>query len=169
MSKLTALITTLALGASGTAMASNRVEHTGPARTSVEYRRPAPSYGNGVERFARAGSRTRDDFGPRRYRPTWVALDQSVQLGRGAPDCIEVDDRGTFTQLRLQTTGGIARVDRVIVQFADGSQQVAAVRRVLDDPSDLLEIPLDGNNRRIAKIFVAGTAGRSGSLELFAI
>ena len=110
----------------------------------------------------------RDDFGPRRYRPTWTALSAPLALGRGGPGCVEVSDPGTFTQLRLQTEGGLAQIDRVVIQFADGSDQVAYPTRVLDDRGDLLEIPLDGNNRRIDKILVTG-ATRGGAIEVFAI
>ena len=88
---------------------------------------------------------------------------------RGSQDCIEVADRGTFTQLRLQTAGGVARVDRVIVQFADGEQQVMEADRTIDDRDDLLEIALDGNNRRIDRIIVTGATGQRGALQVFAI
>lgn len=108
-----------------------------------------------------------DDFGPRHYRSTWVPL-SSIQLARGGRDVIDVTDRGTFTQLRLQSEGGIARVEQVLVQFADGSTQLASPWRTLDARGELLEIPLDGNNRRIARITVTGSAAR-GAVQLFAI
>jgi hypothetical protein len=111
----------------------------------------------------------RDDFGPRRYRPTWTALAAPLALQRGGQGCIELADPGTFTQLRLQTDGGIARIERVVVEFADGSDQVVYPARVLDDRGDLLEIPLDGNNRRIERILVTGDTRAGGAVEVFAI
>ncbi|TMQ05639.1 MAG: hypothetical protein E6J91_40075 [Deltaproteobacteria bacterium] len=91
-----------------------------------------------------------------------------LALARGGRGCVEVADPGTFTQLRLQTEGGIAQIDRVVIEFADGSDQVAYPERVLDDRGDLLEIPLDGNNRQIDRILVTG-ATRGGAVEVFAI
>jgi hypothetical protein len=174
MFKLTALLTTLALGASGSiALASPdrpfdqrhderaRVDGMRFARDRDHFDRPDQPY---------AWSRGRiDDFGPRRYRPTWVALSAPLRLGRMGRDAIEVTDRGTFTQLRLQSLGGFARVDRVIIEFANGSRQVAHLERVLDARGELLEIQLDGNNRRIDRITVVGTTGRRGALEVFGI
>lgn len=186
MSKLTALLTTLALGASASiAMASPARSYDRRAdfaygqdrggfadRNGFVDRGYAPAHrfdrGDRIDRgeFRRGA---RDDFGPRRYRPTWVALGSPLQLGRGGQSSIEVNDRGTFTQLRLQSAGGIAPIDRVIVQFADGSEQVADVDRVLGARDGMLEIQLDGNNRRIDRILVLGAGGARGALQVFGI
>jgi hypothetical protein len=205
MSRITAMLTMLALGAAApAAMASSsptydhrpgaQPVHVSPTRNlrvpdRVERTPPrverVPARVERVDRsgrFDRAGQlhraepvyhawdrRSVDDFGPRRYRPTWVALSGPVQLDRTGQSCIEVGDGGTFTQLRLQTAGGIAQIDRVIVQFADGTDQIATTHRVLDDRDELLEIPLDGNNRRIDRVTVIGSTGASSALEVFAI
>jgi hypothetical protein len=109
------------------------------------------------------------DAGPRRYRPSWVALGAPVQLARTSQDCIDVSDLGTFTQLRLQNDGGIDRIDQVTIQFADGSTQITDLDRVLDDSGEFVEIPLDGNNRQIDRIFVTGAPGSRGELQVYAI
>lgn len=109
------------------------------------------------------------DAGPRRYRPSWVTLGAPVQLIRAGQDCIDVSDPGTFTQLRLQNDGGIDRIDQVTIQFADGSTQSADLNRVLDDAGEFVEIPLDGNNRQIDRIFVTGAPGSRGELQVYAI
>lgn len=171
MSKLTALVTTLVLGSTASialasparpydhrhavAVRDHRVARDRVARGRVV----APVYDRGWR--ARV---TVDDFGPRRYRPTWVALG-APRVTRGQ-ECIEVRDPGTFTQLRLQSDSGFALVDRVIVEFADGSQQVADLDRRLDERGEFVELPLDGNNRRIARILVTGAAR---DLQVFAI
>jgi hypothetical protein len=200
MLQITALFTTLALGATASiAMASpirtyDRRSGVEYARGGAEYARSdaehsrlagsrfrgAPPPGNGVERvriahtpdrfarldgvYRRYGGRGVDDFGPRRYRPTWVALGAPHRLG--GSECIEVRDPGTFTQLRLQSDSGFADVDRVIVEFADGTDQVAELDRALDRRGEFVELPLDGNNRRIEKILVTGALG---DLQVFAI
>lgn len=186
MRKFTALLTTLALGSAGSiAMASPaRHDHfdraapdavwTAPPARSAWARSPGIDRARidrayGPDRFDRPDRRGAfDDFGPRRYRPTWVALSAPSPLTR-AEDGIEVRDRGTFTQLRVQADGSFARVDRVVVQFADGSRQVEDLDRVLGGRSDYFDIPLDGNNRRIDRILVVGSTGRRGAVQVFGI
>ena len=168
---------------SGAEYARTGGEH---ARSSAEHSRlggsrfRGPLLSNGVERvridrapdrFARIdgfdrghAGRAIDDFGPRRYRPTWVALGAPHRLG--GSECIDVRDPGTFTQLRLQSDSGVADIDRVIVQFADGTDQVAEFDRALDQRGEFVELPLDGNNRRVEKIIVTGALG---DLRVFAI
>ena len=177
MSKITALITVLALGASApVAMASSSApydRHTTLERSRVDRARIARSQ----DRFEREGRAGRgwerpgvaDDFGPRRYRPTWTAFGAPLSLTRRADDSIEVHDGGTFTQLRLATLGGAARVDRVLVQFADGSNQVEELHRTLDGSQAYVEIPLDGNNRQIRCITVIGTTGARSNLQVYGI
>jgi hypothetical protein len=165
MLKTAALITALALTATGSvAMASpsRTFEHRArPARVAFDHRasRPTPGWGwNGA-----------GDDAPRHYRATWVSLSSPVRVSRVAQGCIEVSDPGTFTQLRLQNAGGVARIDRVIVRFADGGSQIAALGSVLDASGELVEIPLDGNNRRIDSITVIGAPGSRGNVQVFAI
>lgn len=169
MSKIIALIAMLAVGApASVAMASS--SHSIDSRNRAWRTRVERERFDHVDFPERGWNRpgTVDDFGPRRYRPTWVALSAPLQLARTSRSSIEVRDRNTFTQLRLQTTGGTAWIDRVIVQFADGTRQVADLDRTLDARGELLEIQLDGNNRRIDRIIVIGD-GRRGALEVFGI
>lgn len=167
MWKLTALLTMLAAGTSASvAMASPSPSFDGRGRlrpTRIDHQPLDRGWQGSTGRGAR------DDFGPRHYRPTWVPLSSSLQLARTGRSLIEVNDRNTFTQLRLQTASGAARIDRVIVQFADGSDQIANLGRVLDDPDELLEIALDGNNRRIDRIAVIGAGDGRGAVQVFGI
>jgi hypothetical protein len=184
MRKLTALLTTLALGsvasiASASPTRLDRDHRFEPAAPDAVWTTPARSPGidrahidravdgpGRVDRLDRRGAL--DDLGPRRYRPTWVALSASSPLTR-AEDCIDVRDRGTFTQLRVQADGSLARVDRVVVQFADGARQVEDLDRVLGGRSDYIDIPLDGNNRRIDRILVTGSTSQRGAIQVFGI
>jgi hypothetical protein len=182
MLKITALAALLAVAAPAAALAS-------PGRSSSSFDSydrhgaVAPARAARTARSARSHARldhrepldrgwrvgARDDFGPRQYRPTWVPLSASLELGRFGHGAIEVYDRNTFTQLRLQTASGIARIDRVIIEFADGTAQVANVRRVLDGSNDRFEIELDGNNRRIARVLVNGDGTHCGALQVYGI
>jgi hypothetical protein len=171
MSRLTALITMLVIGSSSVAMAGSsyaRHERSSWRERDHDLRGRELRYQDVYRRDFERDHRGSDDFGPRRYRPTWVALSHSLQLAYGR-DAIEVDFAGTFTQLRLQTASGRSYIDRVIVRFMDGSRQVADVRRVLDASDRMFEIQLDGNNRRIDRIEVLGDSSRSGAIQVFAI
>jgi hypothetical protein len=181
MFKITALAALLAVAAPAAAMASpgrsfdrsfdssahsvDRRRVVAPARAARTYARL--DHREPLDRGWRIGAR--DDFGPRRYRPTWVPLSASLDLGRLGRGAIEVYDTNTFTQLRVQTASGVARIDRVIVEFADGTSQVSNVRRVLDGRNDRLEIELDGNNRRIARVLVNGDGTHCGALTVYGI
>jgi hypothetical protein len=172
MFKITALAALLSVAAPASlaiaapARTYGRPSVVAPARAARSYARF--DHRLSIERSWR-DDRGRDDFGPRHYRPTWVPLSASLALGRFGRGAIEVNDPNTFTQLRVQTSSGIARIDRVIVQFADGTAQVAELDRVLDDRNELLEIALDGNNRRIDRIVVAGDGAHCGALQVYGI
>jgi hypothetical protein len=170
MFKLSSLITTLVLGSSTAAMASSTAGSHG-GHTTVRYgERFVHSAGAGRAVDQRwSGSRDlRGDGGPPRYRPTWVELGAPIQLADGR-DSIAVGDRGTFTQLRLQMATGASRLDRVVICFADGSQQVVDVDRVLDRQRSMFEIQLDGNNRRIDRVIIDGGSSRRGELLVYGI
>jgi hypothetical protein len=153
MSKLTALITTLVLGASSVAMAQPSSFHARSSRFD--------------DRFDRDQRFDRRDL-PRRYRSSWVSLAEPMHLSRGR-DTIDVNLRGTFTQLRLQTAVGTSYIERVIVRFADGSRQVVEVRRAVDPYHRMLQFLLDGNNRRIDRIVVIGRSHRDAAIQVFGI
>jgi hypothetical protein len=179
MRKLTTLLATLVLASTASiAMAS-------PARSYASGSTPRPAV-SGPSYQARArvgharsdasyriwnGQHGADDAGPRRYRASWSALAAPFELGRSdrGSDCIDVTDRGTFTQLRVQADSGRAFVDRVTVVFADGSDQQVHLDRALGAGSNFVDIPLDGNNRRVAQVIVAGDTGNRAALQVFAI
>jgi hypothetical protein len=178
MLKITALAGLLAVAAPAAAMASpgrsfdrtsdrsfDRQGVVAPVRAARSYARL--DHRQPLDRGRRLG--VRDDFGPRRYRQTWVPLSASLELGRFGRGAIDVYDPNTFTQLRVQTASGVARIDRVIIEFADGTAQVADVRRVLDGRNDRLEVELDGNNRRIARVLVSGDDAHCGALQVYGI
>ena len=179
MSKLTALITTLVLGSSTVAMAQPTISYRADRSDRSWFDRDDDREVRRHrfdDRYDRNRREIRDDFGPRRYRSAWVALSTAMQLdgewGRFDDrdrDTIQVRDRGTFTQLRLQTTAGASMIDRVIIHFADGSRQVANLGRVLNPRSPMVEIALDGNNRRVEAITVTGQSRRNGTIQVFGI
>jgi hypothetical protein len=164
MFQLKALITTLVLGASSVAMAQPRWRQPEHYDDGYGFRDDARRDGWGY----RDDGRDARVNGPRVYRPSWVALNEPMQLRRGR-DVIDVNMRGTFTQLRLQTTSGASQIDRVIVRFRDGSRQIAQLNRRLDVRSPMVELPLDGNNRQIDSIVIIGASQRNAAVQVFGI
>jgi len=148
MSKIIALACLLAIGASASAASAST------HRSFIDRDR--------AHRYDR-----HDDVGPRQYRRSWVSLG-TLEVADDGRDMLRVFDRGTFTQLRVQTTGNRVHVDAVAIQFADGSKQIARLGRTLGAYDRFVEIPLDGNNRRIDRITAIGNS-RSADLQVFGI
>ncbi|MBL9017812.1 MAG: hypothetical protein JNL83_26735 [Myxococcales bacterium] len=152
MKKLTALVTSLVLGASATAMAR-------PARLGDERWRDRQDHRYDQERFR----------GQRHYRPTWVALSGATRLADGRDVIVVGGQHGRFTQLRFQTTQGATQIDRVFIRFSDGRWQTADLGAQIRPGNPMVELPLDGDRKAIDRIIVLGDAGRRASYQVFGI
>jgi len=156
MSKLKALIATVVLGSSSIAMAQ-------PSFSSTSSR-----FDRFDRRWDRAEHAQPQLGGPRIYRSSWVSLAEPMQLSRGR-DSFDVHQRGTFTQLRVQTAAGSSFVQRVIVHFQDGGRQVVELDRTIGPANRMLQILLDGNNRRVDGITIIGRSQRGGAIQVYGI
>jgi hypothetical protein len=164
MSKLKALITTLVLGSSSLAMAQ-------PSNYSFRTTQRPVVVNPPTREVARFDDRSESRFHtlePRHYRTSWVSLTEPIQLTRGRGR-IDVNLRGTFTQLRVQTAAGSSYIQRIVVTFADGGRQVIEVNQALDPSNRMLQFMLDGNNRRIDRVAVAGSSRRNAAIQVFGI
>lgn len=153
---LKAIIATLVLGASGAAVADPgpTVTFRGEARWGTQ-----PDTVQTYDRERR----------PRWRNNTWVALTSPVQLDRGRT-VIDVDQRRSFQQLRLQQTSyGMSFIDRVVVRFDNGERQVISVNQRLSSRNPMVNIDLDGRMRRVDKIIVMGDSRRGGEIQVFGI
>lgn len=152
MKKLTALITSLVLGASATAMAR-------PARLGDDHWRERQELRIDQERFT----------GVRHYRPTWTALSGATHLDDGRDVIFVGGQQGRFTQLRFQTTQGSTLIDRVFIRFSDGRWQTADLGARLTPGNPMVELPLDGDRKHIDRIIVLGDASGRASYQVFGI
>jgi hypothetical protein len=154
---LKAIIATLVLGASGAAVAD-----PGPSvtfRGEARWGQPQP-----VQTYQR-------DHYQRDHRwrnNTWIALTSPLQLDRGRT-VIDVNQRRPFQQLRLQTTNGMTMVDRIVVRFENGERQVINVNQRLSTRNPMVNIDLDGRQRRVDRIVVMGDSRRGGAIQVFGI
>jgi hypothetical protein len=80
-----------------------------------------------------------------------------------------VNQRRPFQQLRLQTTSGASRIDRVVVRFENGERQVINVNQRLSTRNPMVNIDLDGQMRRVDRIIVMGDSRRGGAIQVFGI
>lgn len=150
---LKAIIATLVLGASTAAVAD-----TGP---SITFR--------GEARWGQPQTQTyQRDHRPSWRNNTWQALSSPLQLDRGRT-VIDVNQRRPFQQLRLQTTNGASRIDRVVVMFENGGRQVINVNQRLSTRNPMVNIDLDGQMRRVDRIVVMGDSRRGGAIQVFGI
>jgi hypothetical protein len=157
---LKAIIATLVLGASTAAVAD-----PGPSVTFRGEARWGQPQSQPVQTYQRDQSYQRDH----RWRNnTWVALTSPVQLDRGRTT-IDVNQRRAFQQLRLQTTNGMSSIDRVIVRFENGERQVINVNQRLSTRNPMINLDLDGRQRRVDRIVVMGDSRRGGSIQVFGI
>ena len=56
-----------------------------------------------------------------------------------------------------------------LIRFADGSRQIANLDQTLSVRNPMLQVLLDGNNRRIDRIIVLGDSRRNASIQVFGI
>lgn len=173
MSKLKALIATLVLGSSSIAMAQPSFRDTSSSYDRSERFDRSDRFGRDqrIDRDRRwdRDEQTQPQFGgPRVYRTSWVSLAEPMQLSHRR-DAIDVNQRGTFTQLRLQTAAGTSFIQRVIVHFHDGGRQVVEINRTVDPTHRMLQFLLDGNNRRVDGISIVGRSQRGAAIQVFGI
>jgi hypothetical protein len=148
-----AIIATLVLGASSAAVADPGPTIT--VRGEARWGQPQP-----VQTYQR-DTRWRHN--------TWVALTSPLYLDRGRT-VIDVNQRRPFHQLRLQQTSrGATKIDRVIVRFENGQRQVISVNQRLSTRNPMINIDLDGRQRRVDRIVVMGDSRRGGALQVFGI
>ena len=91
-----------------------------------------------------------------------------MRLDRRAT-AIDVNQRRPLSQLRLQTTNGASRIDRVIVRFENGGSQVIDVNQRLSPNNPMSNLDLDGCMRRVDRIVVMGDSRRGGAIQVFGI
>lgn len=165
------LVTLGILGSSTLALADHGYNTTTDSRRRIEttWRNRQPA------RFQQPAYRP--DFRPdhrqsqygydQRYT-TWQPLTSLDRLDRRG-DMFDLSTRGRFSQLRLQNQSGRTLVRQIEIVFENGQRQLVRVDRALEGNHAMVNIDLDGDARRIDKIFVDGRSGRGGSYQLYAM
>jgi hypothetical protein len=163
------LVTLGILGSSSLALADHgyntnpyqqrRIETTWRDRQPARFQQPAyrPDYRNDNR-----------SYGYDQRYTTWQPLTALERLDRGG-DLFDLSTRGRFTQLRLQNQSGRTLVRQIEIVFANGERQIVHCGRALEGNHAMIDVDLDGDARRIDKIFVDGRSGRDGSYQLYAM
>lgn len=95
---------------------------------------------------------------------SWIALTEPMPLSRGR-DVIKLSSK-QFTQLRFQTTMGSSHIERVIVQFTDGTSQSIDLNVKLDVSNPMVQFAVDGS-KRIDRVVVVGASSRRSAVQMF--
>lgn len=160
------LVTLGILGSSSLALADHGYDYTRDQRyRQARVVQQTPRFRDDV-RFRDRGFR--DDLAYRQ-RTTWLALTQAQRLERGR-DVFDFGYSGErFAQLRLQNQTGRTVVRTIEIVFANGERQLVHVNQILEGNHAMVNIDIDGNTRRIARIIVDGRSGRAASYQLYAM
>ena len=102
-------------------------------------------------------------------RTTWLALTTPQRLDRGGDVFDLRRSHERFAQLRLQNQTGRTVVRSIEIIFGNGQRQLVHVNRVLAGNHAMVNVDIEGNARRIARIIVDGRSGRGGSYQLYAM
>jgi hypothetical protein len=132
-----------------------RIETTWRNRQPARFQQPAYDY-------------RQPSYGYDQRYTTWQPLTSLERLDRRG-DMFDLSTRGRFTQLRLQNQSGRTVVRQIEIVFANGERQFVQVNRALDGNHAMINIDLEGDARRIDKIFVDGRSARDGSYQLYAM
>jgi len=135
--KLTAILTTLAIGLSSTVALAAPNDHASFRRPDVVDQR---------------------DRGAVHLRWTSLAASQ-VRNGR---QVINVSSRQKFTKLKIEATRGITMIDKVHITFANGRTQVVELDARIGMSGRPAMIDLQGRDRQISRIVIM-TKGSSRS------
>ena len=162
--KINALVTTLVLGSSSIALASSDVrDHRTHAAAPAILAAPAPA----PVLQARFGF----GFGAGYQRPvrpvSWVTLASSTHVDGREMIAVAPTHR-TFSKVELRSNNGRTRLDKIMIQFANGRSQVLDYNTVLAGKQSL-SIDLEGNARSIKRIVIIGTSRGRASLDVLAI
>lgn len=102
--------------------------------------------------------------------PKWVELGRrTVNFAVDRDVIAAADEGGTFNAVRLTARRNAIRIHRVTVHFADGSEVVRAVDRLLKPGESTHAIDLPGGQRRITKVALVYNSGRKGAKKAVVI
>ena len=152
------LLTFGILGSSSVALADHDT-NAWQRRTPASYRQPTyrpPVY----------QPNDQSSYRPQRPYTTWQPLTNIERLERGG-DVFDVRGYQRFSQLRLQNQTGRTYVRQIEIVFTNGERRVVRVNRALEGNHAMINIDLQGDGRRIDRIFVDGRSARSGSYQLY--
>ena len=152
------LLTFGVLGSSTAALADTPGYQWQQRRAEATYRQP-------IRQSVRTDVRGREVYRP---NTTWQALMSVERLERGG-DVFDLRSRERFSQLRLQNQFGRTQIRQIDIVYADGSRQCVQLNRTLDGNHAMVNVDLDGDGRRIDKIFVDGRSSRDGAYQLYAM
>lgn len=118
--------------------------------------------------FPAAHQQIDDGYGYGYYRPRWITVTAPTRIDRGRQFISDIPDFGRVTRIRLQHNAGTTAIDKVLVRFADGGEQVINISANLDRWNSALDFRLAGA-RTIAALVVYGSSSRGAGYQVLAL
>lgn len=158
MSKIKAALITAILGTSSAAMASPTVSWSANAQFSFGTPASAPVIRDHTQAPVYAMPSTRST--------SWVSLANYLNLSSGR-DVLRPESNLRASALTLRANMGMAYIQKVVVRFQDGSQQVLQLNKWMTTRSPAIELALRGRGR-IDSIVIVGTPSGRASYSVLA-
>lgn len=98
---------------------------------------------------------------------SWSVLASSLQLRSGV-DVVRLQARQPLSQIRIQATSGKLQIERVTVQFLDGTYQTVRLRKLINAENPMAQLDLYANPSGVESISIIGHGNRRASYQVFA-
>jgi hypothetical protein len=103
------------------------------------------------------------------YRPTsWITVTAPTRIDRGRQFISDLPDFGTVSRVRLVSNAGQTSIEKVLVRFADGGEQVVTLNRSLNRWYQTLDFQLNGA-RKVASFVVYGSSSNGAAYQILAM
>lgn len=98
---------------------------------------------------------------------SWLMLSSSLRLWNGM-DVIRLQGGQSPTKIRVQATSGRMQIDRVTLQFLDGTTQTVRVLQSISAASPMMDLDIPASYRGVDSISIIGQGDSRLAYQVFA-
>lgn len=108
-------------------------------------------------------------YGYNQYRSsTWITVTAPTRIDRGRQFISDLPDFGLVSRVRLVSNAGQTSIEKVLVRFADGGEQVVTLNRSLNRWYQTIDFQLNGA-RKVASFVVYGSSSNGAAYQILAM
>ena len=100
-------------------------------------------------------------------QPQWISITAPTRIDRGRQFISDIPDFGAVSRMRLLGNAGQTSIEKVLVRFADGGEQVVTINRNLRI-NQSIDFQLNGA-RKVAALVVYGASSNGAAYQVLAI